>query len=345
MPFPALPGRRRAVRRDRMQARPVAAARPEFSVHPLTPLSERDRRRRPGRRIVTLAVAALALAVAVPVMGAALAPAAPPLSPLAGGVAGAASQPSATPASGRSPGSRRPGPRRAAFRCSPSPIPTDAEGPAHRAFGPPEAPPASSLTGYQWPISRRPGHAAVQGDPRRRVQPERQALPRRGRHGLVLRRAGRRPPTTASSSPPAATSTTSIGWVGDLGPYYTAARRATSGTSCRSWSSIDDGNGYRSMYAHFRDVTVQAGPARPGGPADRPRGRDRPRLGLPRPLRAVQPARDEAVRRPGGHHPPDEGARSTRSPGSTRCSSCPAATSPSGPRSIAKAIKAAAPSR
>src|SRR5689334_481078 len=134
-----------------MQARPAAAARPEFSVHPLTPLSEREGRRRPGRRIVTLGVAALALAVAVPVMGAALAPAAPPLSPLAGGVAGAVGQPSATPSpvAVQRPAVQGPAARDPLLALA---HPGDVDGPAHRAFGPPTAPPPESLTGYRWPI-------------------------------------------------------------------------------------------------------------------------------------------------------------------------------------------------
>ena len=42
-------------------------------------------------------------------------------------------------------------------------------------------------------------------------------------------------------------------------------------------------------------------PERPGGPAHRLRGNDRSRLRLPRPLRAVQPARDEDVRHSSRH--------------------------------------------
>jgi murein DD-endopeptidase MepM/ murein hydrolase activator NlpD len=50
-----------------------------------------------------------------------------------------------------------------------------------------------------------------------------------------------------------------IGWVGDLGAYY---RRLD---AKKLWSTlpivvvIDDGNGYRSMYAHFEKVVVRAG--------------------------------------------------------------------------------------
>jgi murein DD-endopeptidase MepM/ murein hydrolase activator NlpD len=50
-----------------------------------------------------------------------------------------------------------------------------------------------------------------------------------------------------------------MGWVGDLAPYY---RRLDRG---KLWSTlpivvvIDDGNGYRSMYAHFSQIVVKKG--------------------------------------------------------------------------------------
>ena len=67
--------------------------------HPLTPLADRERgasgRRRFGWRIAGLALVAAALAVSIPLVGAALGQAAPPpIEPLAGGVAGAISDPS-----------------------------------------------------------------------------------------------------------------------------------------------------------------------------------------------------------------------------------------------------------
>ena len=244
VPFPVLSGRRQAVRRDRMQARPAAAARPEFSVHPLTPLSERDRGRRPGRRIVTLAVAALALAVAVPVLGAALAPAAPSLSPLAGEVAGAAGQPSATPAEVAAQGPAVQGPA-ARVPLLAVAHPADAEGPAHRAFGPPEAPPASSLTGYQWPISvgritlpfkeipggefSRNGKLFHDGVDMASFCGDRSSAA----HDGVVLAAGRHFDDC-------------IGWVGDLGPYYKRLDAKHLWNELPIVVVIDDGNGYRS---------------------------------------------------------------------------------------------------
>ena len=228
----------------------------------------------------------------------------------------------------------RPPTRHPFRRTPPDPIePTDA--------GPPTAAPVSTLTGYRWPIQPGPDLAAVQGDPGRRVDQRRQALARRGRHGLVLRRAGpgrprrrrprRRAPLRRRRSAGSATS----------------GRTTTSSNVRHMWGDlpivvvIDDGNGYRSIYAHFRDVTVTRRAARQGRPADRPRGRDRPRLGLPRPLRAVQPARDGDVRRPGGHPEAPEAAASSRSPGSTRSLVLPGGDVALRTRQIAKAIAAA----
>jgi murein DD-endopeptidase MepM/ murein hydrolase activator NlpD len=240
-----------------MQARPVVAARPEFSVHPLTPLSERNRGRRPGRRIVPLAFAALGLAVAVPVMGAALAPAAPPLSPLAGGVAGAASQPSATPGRVGVQGPAIQGPA-ARVQVLAVAHPGDAEGPSHRAFGPPEAPPASSLTGYQWPISvgrvTLPFKEIPGGEFSRNGKLLHDGVdmasfcgaPVSATHDGVVLAAGRHFDDF-------------IGWVGDLGPYYKRLDANHLWNELPIVVVIDDGNGYRSMYAHFRDVTVKAG--------------------------------------------------------------------------------------
>jgi murein DD-endopeptidase MepM/ murein hydrolase activator NlpD len=52
-----------------------------------------------------------------------------------------------------------------------------------------------------------------------------------------------------------------LGWIGDLEPYYSRLDRT------RLWASlpivvvIDDGNGYRSVYAHFGRITVKPGQA------------------------------------------------------------------------------------
>jgi murein DD-endopeptidase MepM/ murein hydrolase activator NlpD len=118
--------------------------------------------------------------------------------------------------------------------------------------------PVATLTGYQWPI------------PRGRISLPFKAIPggewiNNGRlfhdgvdmasfcgaevgaaHAGIVLAAGRR-------------FDDAIGWVGDLRPYY---RRLD---ATHSWGQlpivvvIDDGNGYRSIYAHFRDVTVNVG--------------------------------------------------------------------------------------
>ena len=50
-----------------------------------------------------------------------------------------------------------------------------------------------------------------------------------------------------------------IGWVGDLRPYYALLNRKHMWQDLPNVVVIDDGNGYRSIYAHFRDVTVRPG--------------------------------------------------------------------------------------
>jgi murein DD-endopeptidase MepM/ murein hydrolase activator NlpD len=50
-----------------------------------------------------------------------------------------------------------------------------------------------------------------------------------------------------------------IGWVGDLRPYYRRLEVSHGWGNLPIVVVIDDGNGYRSIYAHFRDVTVKVG--------------------------------------------------------------------------------------
>ena len=50
-----------------------------------------------------------------------------------------------------------------------------------------------------------------------------------------------------------------IGWVGDLGPYFARLDRKNLWNALPLVVVIDDGNGYRSMYAHFGKVTVKRG--------------------------------------------------------------------------------------
>lgn len=50
-----------------------------------------------------------------------------------------------------------------------------------------------------------------------------------------------------------------IGWVGDLGPYYRILDRKQLWDDLPIVVVTDDGNGYRSIYAHFSKVTVAVG--------------------------------------------------------------------------------------
>jgi murein DD-endopeptidase MepM/ murein hydrolase activator NlpD len=50
-----------------------------------------------------------------------------------------------------------------------------------------------------------------------------------------------------------------MGWVGDLGPYLRRLERKHLWSTLPIVVVIDDGNGYRSMYAHFGKVTVKRG--------------------------------------------------------------------------------------
>ena len=50
-----------------------------------------------------------------------------------------------------------------------------------------------------------------------------------------------------------------IGWVGDLGPYLARLDRKNLWNALPLVVVIDDGNGYRSMYAHFGKVVVKRG--------------------------------------------------------------------------------------
>ncbi len=50
-----------------------------------------------------------------------------------------------------------------------------------------------------------------------------------------------------------------IGWVGDLGPYYRRLDHRHAWLTLPILVVVDDGNGYRSMYAHFSSVVVDKG--------------------------------------------------------------------------------------
>lgn len=143
--------------------------------------------------------------------------------------------------------------------------------PAPREFGkgvPPErilverprttAPPVEGLEGYVWPIAHPRltlpfgpsawGSRVVDGEPFHdgidlatfcgdRIM---------AAHGGTVLAAGRRYDQY-------------IGWVGDLGPYLRRLDQKKLWMTLPIVVVIDDGNGYRSVYAHFGKITVKAG--------------------------------------------------------------------------------------
>ena len=52
---------------------------------------------------------------------------------------------------------------------------------------------------------------------------------------------------------------TQIGWIGDLQPYFKLLDKKKAWTTLPIVVVIDDGNGYRSIYAHFSKVVVKRG--------------------------------------------------------------------------------------
>jgi murein DD-endopeptidase MepM/ murein hydrolase activator NlpD len=50
-----------------------------------------------------------------------------------------------------------------------------------------------------------------------------------------------------------------VGWIGDLAPYYRVLDKKKLWDDLPNVVVIDDGNGYRSVYAHFSEVTVKPG--------------------------------------------------------------------------------------
>jgi murein DD-endopeptidase MepM/ murein hydrolase activator NlpD len=214
----------------------------------LEPLSARRGRRLPiGRRWLAAVLGGATLALSVPIAIGSVPGAHPALDPLSGGVAGAISEPRDSPSATSEP--------------IPAPLvyahPTDPDGPSRRVTD--RLPlPVASLTGYRWPLTEgrvslpfkeipggewtRNGHRLHDG-----VDMASFCGARIGAaHDGVVLAAGRH-------------FDDQLGWIGDLGPYYRLL------DSRHAWGTlpivvvIDDGNGYRSVYAHFREITVKVG--------------------------------------------------------------------------------------
>jgi len=198
------------------------------------------------------------LALLVPLALSVLGPASGPLQPLGGGVAGAVS------------GSHEPAPAAtatAAPLASGGPPSGLAGDPGDRgdpgAAGPPpvvqlSAPPIASLTGYRWPIGQGrislpfkdiPGGTRIRDGRLMHDGVDMASFcgaPVGAAHDGVVLAAGRH-------------FDEQVGWIGDLEPYFHILNTRHMWNDLPNVVVIDDGNGYRSIYAHFRDVTVRVG--------------------------------------------------------------------------------------
>jgi murein DD-endopeptidase MepM/ murein hydrolase activator NlpD len=136
------------------------------------------------------------------------------------------------------------------------PAATDPNGP--RAGRERAAPPLAGLTGYVWPLKRGritlpfkdiPGGTRIRDGKLMHdgffMDTFRGDRVNAAHDGVVLA-AGRRFDDF-------------IGWVGDLGPYYRTLDRKKLWDDLPIVVIVDDGNGYRSVYAHFGKVTVRPG--------------------------------------------------------------------------------------
>jgi murein DD-endopeptidase MepM/ murein hydrolase activator NlpD len=233
-----------------LRAQPPASSflPPASSFLPPQPLADRDRRGRLGRRAVTAIAFGAGLALAVPLLFAVLGHSAGPLEPLAGGVAGAVSGTHESPLATAPPSTSAPSPL--------PPAPADAGNPP--VVVPPTAPPVDTLTGYRWPITQGrislpfkaiPGGEWFNGGKLWHDGVDMASFcgARVGAaHAGVVLAAGRH-------------FDEQIGWIGDLKPYFRLLDARHSWGNLPIVVVIDDGNGYRSIYAHFRDVSVRVG--------------------------------------------------------------------------------------
>lgn len=228
------------------------------SFLPPQPLADRERGRgllaRLGRRGSTLIALAVVVALSIPVAVAALGPAGAPLAPL-GGVAGAVSG-SHEPRAEATPAPQTPSAAPTIDPARVPPRPTDADGP--RAYQDRHAPPIASLTGYQWPIRAGrislpfkdiPGGTRIRNGRLMHDGVDMASFcgaPVGAAHDGVVLATGRRFDRV-------------IGWIGNLDPYFHVLDVRHLWDDLPNVVVIDDGNGYRSIYAHFRDVTVKVG--------------------------------------------------------------------------------------
>ena len=226
-----------------LHAQPLHAQPPNPSNFlPPQPRADRDRRLRFGRKSLIAIAIGVGLALATPVAFGALGPAVGPLQPLSGGVAGAVSGshepgPPATPA-----------PVASAQPSEPAPTPTDEN--TAPDIVPPTAPPVASLTGYRWPITQGrislPFKAIPGGEWFNGTKLWHDGVDMASFCGARVLAAGRH-------------FDEQIGWLGDLEPYFHHLDARHMWNDLPIVVVIDDGNGYRSIYAHFLDVKVRVG--------------------------------------------------------------------------------------
>ena len=233
---------------DRHHARPLRAQPQPSNFLPPQPLADRDRRLRLGRKSVAAIAIGLALVLVVPLVVTVLGPGFGSLQPLAGGVAGAVSDP-------QNPSPTVGPPADSAPQASPVPTPPpDTVVPRITAT----APPVATLTGYRWPISQGritlpfkaiPGGEWFNGTKLWHDGVDMASFcgARVGAaHDGIVLAAGRH-------------FDEQIGWLGDLQPYFHLLDRRHMWNDLPIVVVIDDGNGYRSIYAHFLDVKVRVG--------------------------------------------------------------------------------------
>jgi murein DD-endopeptidase MepM/ murein hydrolase activator NlpD len=134
--------------------------------------------------------------------------------------------------------------------------PTDRDAP--RAGRELVAPPIASLTGYVWPLTRGritlpfkaiPGGTRIKDGKLFHDGVDMATFcgdKVRAAHDGVVLAAGRHFDDFA-------------GWVGDLGPYYRTLDKKKLWDDLPNVVVVDDGNGYRSVYAHMSEVTVKVG--------------------------------------------------------------------------------------
>lgn len=227
----------------------MTAAAPGPLDHLPRPLSERGRAPAHRQRIGAVLLAGVMAAVGVAV-GTSLSSG--PLTPVGevqgavGSDPGSSERPSAEPAaSAASAATPRPTPR-------PSPRLTPSATPA------PSAPAVASLTGYRWPLPRGRvtlpfgpspwGSRIVDGQPFHDGVDLATFCGDRivAAHAGTVLAAGRRYDRH-------------MGWVGDLAPYLDRLEKKQLWATLPNVVVIDDGNGYRSVYAHFSKVVVKKG--------------------------------------------------------------------------------------